>query len=169
MIRAAQEKDLQEILEIYNDALMHTTAVYDYTPHTLEQRRQWFKQKRESGHPVLVYEDDGRIAGYAAYGPFRSFQAYQYTAEHSVYVHKNFRNRGIGEQLLRAAIELATEQQYKTLVAAIDSANEPSIRLHEKLGFKHAGTIHQAAFKFGKWLDLVFYQLGLPGPAEPKE
>ena len=71
MIRPATEADLQAILDIYNDAVINTTAVYTYTPHTLDMRRQWFNEHREAGLPVFVLEEDGVIAGFATYGNFR--------------------------------------------------------------------------------------------------
>ena len=92
MIRPATEADLQAILDIYNDAVINTTAVYTYTPHTLDMRRQWFKEHREAGLPVFVLEEDGVVAGFATYGNFRPWPAYKYSIEHSIYVHKDFRS-----------------------------------------------------------------------------
>lgn len=166
MIRHAQEKDLPAILEIYNEAIQFTTAVYHYEPHTLIQQTEWFQQKKDAGYPILVFEgeEDGLIYGFATYGPFRPHAAYQYTAEHSVYVHSDYRKKGLGTMLLKQLIELAKEQQLATLIAGIDAVNTNSIAVHERLGFVHAGTITRAGFKFDKWLDLAFYQLDLPGP-----
>ena len=83
MIRPATEADLQAILDIYNDAVINTTAVYTYTPHTLDMRRQWFNEHREAGLPVFVLEEDGVVAGFATYGNFRPWPAYKYSIEHS--------------------------------------------------------------------------------------
>ncbi|KIL37876.1 phosphinothricin acetyltransferase [Gordoniibacillus kamchatkensis] len=168
-LRLAQETDLPDILDIYNDAIVNTTAVYHYEPQTLDNRRQWYLDKRQSGHPVVVLEDRGNVVGFAAYGPFRAWPAYKYTAEHSVYVHRGFRGRGAGKLLLQEIIRLAERQGVATLVAGIDAANEASIELHRKLGFTHSGTIRRAGFKFGRWLDLAFYQLDLPGPEQPTD
>ncbi|GMB08235.1 GNAT family N-acetyltransferase [Thermolongibacillus altinsuensis] len=169
MIRHIQEKDLNNILEIYNDAIINTTAVYDYKPYTMEYIKSWYKQKIEGGYPVLVFEENNKVIGFATFGPFRTRPAYKYTIEHSVYVHKDYRKKGIGTKLLKKLIRIANEQEYATLVAGIDSANEESIKLHERLGFTYSGTIKKAGFKFGKWLDLVFYQLDLNGPEKPTE
>ncbi|GIM47978.1 N-acetyltransferase [Collibacillus ludicampi] len=168
MIRFAREEDLEGILEIYNDAILNTTAVYAYKPHTLENRKQWFLKKKQEGYPIIVY-DDSSIAGFATYGPFRAWPAYKYTIEHSVYVHKDYRNKGVGKLLVQEIIRLANKQNYATLVAGIDSTNVASIKLHEGLGFTFAGTIRKAGFKFGKWLDLSFYQKELVGPKMPTE
>jgi len=167
MIRIAAESDLPEILEIYNEAILQTTAVYSYEAVTLENRLLWFREKQEKGYPVIVIEDGGRVMGFAAYGPFRPWPAYQYTIEHSVYVHKEYRGRGAGELLMRELIQLAEANGYATLIGGIDSANQGSIALHQKLGFVHSGTIRRAGYKFGKWLDLAFYQLDLTGPSNP--
>lgn len=169
MIREAAEQDLPAILDIYNDAILNTTALYAYRPYTLEDRKQWFADKRKNGYPLLVLEQEGRVIAFATFGPFRAFPAYRYTVEHSVYVHKDYRHLGAGKRLLGELIKLATAQEYATLVAGIDAANEGSIRLHEAFGFTHSGTIARSGFKFGRWLDLAFYQLNLPGPAEPRE
>jgi L-amino acid N-acyltransferase YncA len=164
MIRSAEESDLQTILDIYNDAILHTTAVYDYEAHTLEARKAWYGKKLADGFPVLVAEVEGNVAGFASYGPFRAWAAYRYTVEHSVYVHKAYRNRGVGLTLLKGIVADAQARQYAVMVAGIDASNAQSIRLHEKLGFIHAGTIQKAGYKFNRWLDLSFYQLALSGP-----
>jgi len=169
MIRDMQEKDLPEVLDIYNDAIIHTTAVYSYTPQTLEDRKLWYQQKVENNYPVLVFEENDAVMGFATYGPFRPWPGFKYTIEHSVYVHKDFRKKGIGTKLLKALIAAAESQEYATLIAGIDAENKKSILAHEKLGFYHAGTIKRAGYKFEKWLDLSFYQLDLTGPSHPTE
>ena len=169
MIRSAQEKDLQEILDIYNDAVLHTTAVYTYKAQTLESREIWFKQKMDEGYPVIVSELDNKVVGFATFGPFRPWPAYKYSIEHSIYVDNNYRRKGIATSLLEEIIAIANEREYKTLIAGIDAANEKSIAMHEKFGFVHSGTITNAGYKFNTWLDLAFYQLNLNGPKKPIE
>ncbi|RPF53331.1 GNAT family N-acetyltransferase [Aquisalibacillus elongatus] len=169
MIRKATENDLQSILEIYNEAILHTTAVYDYKPYSFDNRKQWFREKEEAELPVIVLEDDGEVVGFATYGPFRSRPAYKYTVEHSVYIKRSHSGNGRGKTLLKEIITVAEQNGYKMMVAGIDAANEGSIKLHQKLGFEHVGTVKYAAYKFGRWLDLAFYQLELPGPDEPIE
>ena len=113
----------------------------------------------------MVAEVDGQIAGFSSFGPFRPFDAYQYTVESSVYVHENFRRRGIARLLVQPLITIATDMNLHSLIAGIDAANEPSIRLHQQLGFREAGLIKAAGYKFDRWLDLLFMQLILPsGP-----
>jgi phosphinothricin acetyltransferase len=169
MIRIAEETDLIGILEIYNDAILNTSAVYSYKANTLDERKDWYNKKIADGYPLLVFEENNLVVGFATFGPFRAWPAYKYSIEHSVYVHKEYRNKGIGIKLTQEIIKIANEQEYATLVAGIDAANEGSIKMHEKLSFKHAGTIKKAGFKFGKWLNLAFYQLDLVGPKMPVE
>lgn len=169
MIREANEKDLPDILEIYNDAIENTTAIYTYKPLTLSERETWFKNKKKEGYPVLVFEQDNKAVGFASFGPFRAWPAYKYTAEHLVYVHKEYRKQGIGMLLLKEIIKIVSERKYKTLVAGIDSDNEKSIYMHKKLGFTYSGIIEKAGYKFGRWLNLAFYQLELEGPEFPTE
>ena len=169
MVRQATEKDLMDILEIYNDAILNTTAIYDYKAHTLEDRIQWYEKRKQDGYPLLVFEKNDKVVAFATFGPFRAYPAFKYTIEHSIYVHKDYRNLGIGKILLKELIDIASVDEYATIVACIDSLNENSIKIHEKFGFKYSGTITKAGFKFGKWLDLVFYQLDLTGPKIPLE
>ena len=169
MVREATEKDLMDILEIYNDAILNTTAVYAYKTHTLEERAKWYEAKKQEGYPLLVFEKSDKAVGFATFGPFRAWPAYKYTIEHSVYVHKDYRKEGIATNLMQEIIKIANEREYATLVAGIDAANKNSIKMHEKMGFKFSGVIQKAGFKFDKWLDLAFYQLDLKGPKMPSE
>ena len=131
---------------------------------------KWFGGKAKSGYPVIAAVDAaGLLLGFASYGQFRARPAYKYTVEHSVYVHRDHRRRGVGRALLVRLIELAREQQLHVLVGGIDVSNAESIALHEQLGFRHAGTITQSGYKFGRWLDLAFYQLTLPTPLQPRD
>lgn len=167
MFRQAVEGDLNKILEIYNDAVLNSTAVYTYAAQSLEERKLWFQKKNKEKLPILVFEENDLVLGFATFGPFRAWPAYKYTIEHSVYVDSDYRNHGVGTALMKEIIKVANERDYATMVAGIDSCNENSIRMHEKLGFEYSGTIKRAGFKFGKWLDLIFYQLDLQGPIHP--
>jgi phosphinothricin acetyltransferase len=105
--------------------------------------------------------------GFASFGSFRAWPAYKYSVEHSVYVDARFRRRGVGRRLLEEIIEAARVRDYHVLIGAIDASNQPSLALHERLGFIYCGTIRQVGFKFGRWLDLAFYQLILATPLQP--
>ena len=161
MIRYAQECDLPEILQIYNDAILHTTAVYEDTVQTLPDRLAWFREKQAQAFPVLVYESGNNILGFATFSRFGTLSGFKYTVKDSVYVDKRHRCKYIGTKLLVALIEIAQSGGYATMVAEIDDSNESSKIMHEKVGFKNAGTICKAGYKFGTWLDLAVYQYEL--------
>jgi len=161
MIRQAQQTDTQEILAIYNDAILHTTAVYKYVEETLAERQAWLKEKTDKNLPVFVFEEDGKVIGFATYGPFRLYPAYQYTIENSIYVHPDYSGKGIASKLMAQLIEQAKKDGYKTMIACIDADNTASIRLHKKFGFTHSGTLSNVGYKFDNWLHLALYQLDL--------
>ena len=163
-LRGADESDLAAILAIYNHAIETTTAVFDYRPHTLQMRRDWLHSKRSANCPIVVAVNNAEVVGFATYGPFRAWPAYKYTVEHSVYVHRDHRGKGTGMALMKNLIATAREQQFHVMVGGIDADNRTSIAMHEKLGFVHAGTVRHAGYKFGRWLDLAFYQLLLETP-----
>ena len=158
MIRSATEADLPSILDIYNDAILNTTAVYDYAPHTLAMRQDWFSAKQQAGFPIIVAEDRGAIVGFGALGAFRAWEAYRYTVENSLYVAPQYRGRGWGKQLLAQLLQAAEEMQLHAIVAGIDADNIASLRLHEKFGFQEVAHFPQVGYKFDRWLDLKFMQ-----------
>ncbi|HWQ93412.1 MAG TPA: GNAT family N-acetyltransferase [Clostridia bacterium] len=168
VVRCDEQRHAGSILAIFNEAILHTTALYDYKPRTLETMHRWFALKSSGNYPVIGIENEsGELMGFGSYGSFRAFPAYKYTVEHSVYVDQRFRRQGVGRRLLQEIINGAQTQQYHVLVGAIDASNLPSIRLHEAFGFAPCGTVRHAGFKFGRWLDLALYQLVLATPAEP--
>jgi phosphinothricin acetyltransferase len=170
VIRCEQERHAEAILAIFNDAIVNSTALYDYKPRTMEMMAAWFDTKAKGKYPVIGIENDsGELMAFGSYGTFRAWPAYKYSVEHSVYVDARFRGRGIGKRVLQEVITAAQGQGYHTLVGVVDTTNSVSIRLHETLGFSHCGTIRQAGFKFGRWLDVAFYQLILPTPSNPTD
>jgi L-amino acid N-acyltransferase YncA len=157
-----------EILAILNEAILNSTALYDYKERTLEMMGSWFDAKDRDSYPVIgVVDRIGQLLGFGSYGPFRSWPAYKYTVEHSLYVHSRSRGQGIGRKILNQLIVRAKMQEYHNIVGGIDAENKVSIRLHKSLGFEYCGRIRHAGFKFGKWLDLEFYQLILETPSYP--
>jgi len=166
-IRLAEEKDLPEILAIYNEIILNTTAVYDYQPHTLDMRRSWYALKQKDGYPVFVAELDNEIAGFSSIGPFRAWAAYKYSVENSVYVASQQRGKGIGKLLLTPLLNAAREKNFHVIIASIDANNAASIRLHQSFSFEEVAHFRQVGFKFGSWLDLKFFELILETPAHP--
>jgi L-amino acid N-acyltransferase len=159
-----------EILAILNDAIVNSTALYDYRPRPASAMNGWFDLKERGAYPVIgAIDETGRLLGFASYGQFRAWPAYKYSVEHSLYVAQGHRGKGIGRALLAAIVERARAQQYHNVIGGIDADNAISIALHERLGFERCGVVRHAGFKFGRWLDLVFYQKLLDTPAEPRD
>ena len=158
-VRHAIENDLPQILEIYNDIIKNTTAVYYYEPHTLEMRRKWFMEKQEKGFPVFVADENGIILGMSTIGPFRIPTAYQYTVENTVHVAADARGKGIGKLLMPPIIEAAKQMNMHAIIAGIDAGNEVSLHLHKSFGFEEVAHFKEVGYKFGGWLDLKFLEL----------
>jgi L-amino acid N-acyltransferase len=158
------------ILDILNEAIVNSTALYDYTPRTIQNMEQWFDNKEKGSYPVIgLFNENGILVGFGSYGAFRAWPAYKYTVEHSLYIHKDFRGNGFGRIILSEIISQAGKQNYHNLIAGIDSTNQISITLHKSLGFEYCGIIKHAGYKFSRWLDLEFYQLILSTPLNPVE
>jgi L-amino acid N-acyltransferase YncA len=151
LVDCTHERHADQILAIFNDAIVNSTALYDYKPRPREAMQGWFQTKQQGGFPVVGFENaDGELMAFASYGTFRAWPAFKYSVEHSVYVDGRFRGKGLGEAMMRVLIERARQNQVHVLV-----------------GFTHAGTVKQAGFKFGRWLDLAFYQRILDTPEQP--
>jgi phosphinothricin acetyltransferase len=166
VIRCGREH-LERIRAIYNHEIRHSTAIYEYEPRSAETMAAWWAAKQKDGLPVLGIEaEPGMLAGFASWGPFRVFPAYRQTVEHSVYVDTRFRGCGMGRALLEAVVEEARGRDLHTLVGVIDATNTASIALHRRVGFTHCGTVREAGFKFGRWLDVDYWQLLLSAPAQ---
>ncbi|MGF6694447.1 L-amino acid N-acyltransferase YncA [Metapseudomonas resinovorans] len=160
VIRDAVEADLPGILAIYNDAVEHTTAIWNETLVDLANRRAWLAERTAAGFPVLVVVNQADdVLGYASYGTWRTIEGFRHTVEHSVYVRGDQRGQGLGPALMQALIERARKAGLHVMVAAIESENAASIRLHERLGFVTTGQMPQVGRKFERWLDLTFMQL----------
>jgi L-amino acid N-acyltransferase len=160
-IRPAERDDLPQILEIYNDAVLNTTASYDYEPRTLEQRIAWYEDHVKNNYPMFIAQSlagQGRIVGWSSLSAFHTRIGYRFTAENSIYVSADQRGKGIGSLLMQPLIEAAKERELRAIVALIDAQNEVSIRLHARFGFEKVGHLKQVGFKFGRWLDVVYME-----------
>ena len=158
-IRDAQHSDLPAILEIHNAAVVESTAIWDDERVDLADRIRWFDERRAAGFPVLVADVDGRVGGYATYGPWRARSGFRHTVENSVYVSGQFQRRGLATLLLTELLDRAKAAGLHVVVAGIESSNLTSIALHEKFGFRVVGQMPEVGTKFGRWLDLTFMQL----------
>ncbi len=169
-IRPCTEKQLPEILDIFNDAILNSTALYDYKTRNMEMMHAWYADKQKNNYPIVgAFDENNVMLGFSTYGMFRVRPAYKYSVEHSVYVRPDKRGKGIGKVLLREIIKKAEEQDFHTLVGVIDASNTVSMKLHENEGFVLTGIMKEVGYKFGKWLDAAFYQLILKTPEKPIE
>jgi phosphinothricin acetyltransferase len=166
-LRDAREDDLPAILDIYNDVIINTTAVYSEKPHTLQMRTDWYKDRVDNGFPVFVADADGKIGGFCSFGHFRAWPCYRYTVEISVYVDTIFRGKGISKMLVQSLIKRAKEMNIHAVIAGISADNQISINLHRSLGFEEVANFKEVGYKFGRWLDLKFFELLLPNLPAP--
>lgn len=154
----ADEGSLAGVLAIYNHAVEHSTAIWNDAIVDFDNRLNWWRGRVEAGFPVLVSVADGEVLGYGSYGPFRAFDGYRHTIEHSVYVAAGARRRGVASAILTALENRARAAGLHVMLGGIAADNEASLRLHERLGFKETGRLPEVGRKFGRWLDLVFVQ-----------
>ncbi|MCB0686504.1 MAG: N-acetyltransferase [Saprospiraceae bacterium] len=160
-IKPATEADIPAILEILNYEILNSTVIYDYEPHSLKMQLDWFHKKQEEQMPVIVAVENHEILGFATFGIFRPKVAYQFSVEHSIYLSKDCRGRGVGSMLMQELIHLARQAGYHTMIAGIDTSNKMSYDFHKKLGFVEVAHFKEVGYKFNRWLDLIFMQLFL--------
>ncbi len=167
-IRRAQPGDLEQITEIYADAVAHGTASYELEPPTRAEMERRYSDLARAGYPYLVAEHATRLAGYAYAGPFRPRPAYRFIVEDSVYVAPWAKGKGIGTMLLQGLVENAAALGFRQMIAVIGdgSPESASVRLHERAGFVHSGRLRGSGYKHGRWLDTVFMQLSMNGGAD---
>ncbi|MBD2200496.1 N-acetyltransferase [Calothrix anomala FACHB-343] len=148
------------MLAIYTPIVRETTISFELEPPSeveFQQRIENYQQQM----PWLVCEINGEIVGYAYASPYRTRAAYQWSVESSVYVGEKYRRQGIAKALYTALLKLLQVQGFYNVVAAIALPNPASLALHEAIGFVSVGVFHRVGFKFGKWLDIGFWQLSL--------
>jgi L-amino acid N-acyltransferase len=160
VIRRATADDVPSITEIYNEAVLTTTATFDTEVRSVADRRAWYESHDER-HPVLVAEVDGRVVGFASLSRWSDRKAYDDTAETSFYVASSSRGRGVGRKLKGAIIEEARRLKFHTLIARVAQESMESLHLNEAFGFRHIGTLKEVGQKFGKRLDVHILQLML--------
>ncbi len=159
-IRPATEADLAAITDIYNEAVQNTTATFDTETKTVEDRLAWYNAHGPR-HPVLVIEQEGQVAGWGSLSAWSDRRAYDSTVETTIYIAATHRGLGLGTKLNNALIETARENGFHTVIARITAGSDASIRLHERCGFEHVGTMKEVGHKFGQHLDVHVMQLML--------
>lgn len=165
-VRLATPNDLEAILAIYNEAVLTTTASADLEPQTLENRTAWYEALKRDGYPVVVAERSENVQGWGSLQPHKPRPGYRFTAENSIYIAEGARGQGVGRAILTDLIDRASRMPLRSIFAGISGDNEASLYLHRKLGFKDAGTLEAAVYKFDTWIDVVYLRLELPNWAE---
>jgi phosphinothricin acetyltransferase len=160
-VRPATEADVPAILEIYNYEILNGTATFDTEPKTLEDRLAWFRDLQQHPYVVLAAEVDGETVGWGCLQPYRPRPAYRFTTENSVYIHQDWRGRGIGKAILGRLVAIARGNGLRHIVAVIAEGHADSEALHARFGFEHVGRLSKVGHKFEQWLDVVHMQLVL--------
>ncbi len=171
IIRPCEARDLLAVTAIYREAVLHGRASFELDPPDEAEMTRRRAALVETGHPYLVADVEGAVAGYAYAGPYRPRPAYRSSIENSVYVDVRFRARGAGRALLARLVSDAADRGFRQMIAVIgDSGNTASIRLHEVCGFSRVGTLRHVGWKHGTWLDTVLMQRALgPGADMPSD
>ena len=160
IIRKAEIRDIQELLDIYNYEVIHGVSTFDLAPKTLEERTVWFHKYNKGNHPLYVAEVEGKVAGYVSLSSYREKEAYKHTVELSIYIGADYRNRGIATDLMAFIIDVARKnEEIHTIVSVITSGNAASQKLHKKFGFEFCGTIKEVGLKFGEYRGIDNYSL----------
>ena len=156
-IRPAIDKDQPAIMEIYNEAVEHTTATFDTEKRSLERQLEWL-HNHKNNHPVIAGEENGIIKGWASLSPWSERKAYDGTVEVSVYVHRDHRGKGIGKKLLEIITHEGKRVNNHTILSRISAGNKSSIHIHEVLGYTHIGIMKEVGMKFGNYIDVHMMQ-----------
>ena len=171
VVRDALPADLPIVQSIYAHHVLHGLASFEEVPPDVAEMERRYRELLARRLPYVVVESGGRVAGYAYAGPYRTRPAYRYTLEDSVYIAPDAIGRGLGRAALAEVIRRTADLGFRQMIAIIgDSGNRPSVALHERLGFRCAGTLQAVGFKFGRWVDSVLMQRSLgAGDSRPPD
>jgi len=165
-IRPAEQRDIAAITAIYAHSVRHGTASFEIEPPDEAEMARRRDAVLAGGYPFLVAERDGGVAGYAYCGPYRLRPGYRWTVEDSIYIAPQVQKRGAGRALLTHLIGECEARDFRQMIAVIgDSAQLPSIALHQSLGFRQVGMLTAVGFKFGRWIDSILLQRALGNSA----
>ena len=160
LIRPVEPRDLKPICELTNHYITNSSIHFAYEPMRVDEFEKMWRDSRDQ-YPWLTAEIDGRFAGYAKAGVWRTRTAYSWTCEVGIYMLREFHGRGLGKALYQALIDACRTRGFHSVIGGITLPNASSVRLHESLGFAHVGTVKDAGFKRGSWHDVGFWQLVL--------
>ena len=158
LLRDAERSDLPTIVEIYNDAILTSTATFEESTQTVESRRDWFNS-HGGGYPLIVAESNGNVIGFCSLSLFQKNSGYRNTAELTVYVERENRRKGIATMLMTEILERAKKIGFHAIISSISYDNLPSVKLHERFGFEKVAHLKEVGFKFSRWQDTCYYEL----------
>jgi len=157
MIRSVCIDDAEDICSIFNHYVSHTIVTFEEAPVDVGEVKRRI-QKVTKTHPWFVYEDEGRIIGYAYAGRWAERSAYRFATESTVYVDPEFTRRKIGYRVLDRVVRELKNKGFHTTMGGIALPNDASIGLHEKLGFVKVAHFKDVGMKFGTWIDVGYWQ-----------
>ena len=173
VVRNSRDADVPAMLAIYLHHIRkgvdprHQGDIETPDADDLKRRRKSMLRRKM---PHIVAEQGGIVLGYAYAVPFRKRPAYRYAIKHSIYVHVDHLQRGVGRLLMGALIDACAAAGFRQMIGYIDGANRPSLSLHERFGFRQVGYLPSIGYKFGHWTDTVMVQRSLgPGGTEPAQ
>lgn len=164
MIRPVTAADAPALAAIYNPYIRDTTITFEEVPVTVEEMAARVAKVTEA-HPWLVWEEEGRVLGYAYSSVWRARAAYRHSTETAIYLAMDQRQKGVGTRLYQALLDELRVRGFHLVLGGLALPNEASVRLHERLGFRKAGHMREAGRKFGRWIDVGFWELLLEGEA----
>ena len=156
MIREAIASDAEMIAEIYNYYILNTIITFELDPITPQEVLNRMEKYKKVG-PYLVYEEDGEVIGYTYVSKFRERKAYEHSVESTIYLKNGLAGKGLGSKLYSALLSQVSAK-FHAVIGGIALPNEASVRLHEQCGFQKVGHFSQVGRKFGKWIDVGFWQ-----------
>lgn len=156
-IRQVNLKDAEQIAEIYNFYVLNTHHTFETEAITADEMQKRIGEI-SNHYPFLIAETDGDVFGYAYAALYKPRQAYRFSVEVSVYVRANFKQKGIGKMLYAKLFEELAEMKVHAVIAGIALPNEASIKLHENFGFEKIAHFREVGFKFGKWIDVAYWE-----------
>jgi L-amino acid N-acyltransferase YncA len=158
MIRPVSLADAKAIADIYNPYIRDTTITFEEEPVSAEEIAQRIEKVTKT-YPWIVWEEDGRVIGYAYGSTWRTRHAYRFATETAIYLSSECRQKGIGTKLYQALLTELRQYGFHSVLGCLALPNDPSVRLHEKLGFTKVAHMKEAGWKFGAWVDVGFWEL----------
>ena len=160
VIQSITKNNISACLAIYNYEVIHGVATLDLEPRTLEEWHEWYNAHSDEQHPIIVGTIDDVVVGYASLSPYRLKDAFKSTVELSIYIHQNYRGRGVATRLMEHILEMAkADTMIHNVVSVITAGNELITKLHNRFGVTYCGLTPEVGFKHGKYQDTETYAL----------